>query len=636
MRMSAAVASAAVALVNPLIGTASKDPNITRGGGAGATVPGAATPFGLVQMSPETAPARDAFGAGYAYADRRIRGFSPTHVSGTGCAVFGDVPVLPVAGAPTRPTTSPFTHAHESAAAGAYDVTLAPGTSRAVHVALGATTRVGVLRVRFPPGRPATLLVDAGGSQMGDDRAAVRLDPRAGTFTATATSGRFCGADNTYILHVAGRLSVRPRSWGTWSDGLTHAGATRAQDARTATGARPVPGGLPVSPVRGADAGAYLRFAPGSTVELRMGVSFVDAAGARANLAAEAPPRRDLTTIRRTARAAWAAQLRRIPATGASDAQRTVLATALYHALLHPNVIADVDGRYPGLDGRVATAHGWSPRSTIAGWDSYRTQFPLLALRFPSQARDVALTLLDDARRAPGGCLPRFALAGDDAGAMVGSPGAILLAEAVAFRVPGIGAAPALAAARRALEPPCRDARPAAAVENAVADAAVAHLARAAGEPAVAAALDARATAAWTALDLAHADPASTANLVEGTAAQYAFALSPAAPADGATAALARLRATLARVDGGPFAPVAGLGNEPSFGLPWVGAALGDPATTRDAVARGLALFRPTPDGLPGNEDAGALSAWWILAALGRYPLTPGSAALTATTPLLR
>ncbi|HWI74250.1 MAG TPA: hypothetical protein VNT55_19980, partial [Baekduia sp.] len=204
-----AARAADVADVDPFVGTGARVADIREGGGAGATTPGAAVPFGLVQMSPETAPAQAAFGAGYAWDDTRMRGFSPTHVSGTGCAVFGDVPVLPLARAASAPPSDlpSFSHASESASAGAYSVVLG-----GVRVALTATARVGVMRMTFPRGAPATVLIDAGGSQTGDDRAAIRIDPEGAEVVATARGGRFCGKDDHYDIHVVARFSTPPHA----------------------------------------------------------------------------------------------------------------------------------------------------------------------------------------------------------------------------------------------------------------------------------------------------------------------------------------------------------------------------------------------------------------------------------------
>jgi predicted alpha-1,2-mannosidase len=630
------------ASVDPFVGTAPRgDPSIRHGGGAGATVPGAAVPFGLVQLSPETWPARAAFGAGYAYADRHLRGFSPTHVSGAGCAVFGDVPLLPLARAVTRPpagaTLPRFTHAGEHASPGRYAVTAA-----GVRTEVTATARTGRLRIRFPRGRPATLLVDAGGSQDADDTATVRIDPRRRAVAATATGGRFCGRANRYRVSVVVRLDRTPIAWGTWQAGRAiRRGATRAAERRAATGARTVPGAPPQPPPRGARAGAMLRFAPGSTVEARIGVSFVDLAGARRNLAAEAPAARSFATTARAARAAWNRALARVRVGGGTRAGRTTFASALYHALLHPNMVGDADGRYPGLDGRVHRARGWAPRTTIAGWDIYRTQFPLLALAYDEQARDVVRSLVAGAAQSPGGCLPRWTVAGADTRVMVGEPTAILIAEAHAFGVPGVDWPRALDAALRTVGPACRaaddraadpgrDGSASVALERATADFAVARMARALHRDAEAAPLEARA-GAWRDLAVWDADPASTAGLVESTAAQYAWAV----PQDvaGLAAAMGGREAALARLDATDT--VGALGNEPGFLLPWISAMLGRPAATDDAVRRALTTsFSPTPGGLPGNDDTGALSAWFVLAALGRYPAVPGTAVFVRTRPL--
>jgi predicted alpha-1,2-mannosidase len=643
------------AAVDPFVGTGARAPDIRHGGGAGATLPGAATPFGLVQLSPETLPARAAFGAGYAWADDHIRGFSPTHVSGTGCAVLGDVPVLPLARAVTRPPSPDrlprFDHARESATPGRYDVVLDPGTPAAIRVALTATTRTGWLRVRFPRGRPATLLLDAGGSQEADDAARVRIDPRRREVIAQATGGRFCGRDDRHRVTVVARLGRAPLRWGTWQGGAAiRPGRRAAAQRRAATGGRTVPGGLPLAPPRGARAGAMLRFAPGATVEVRLGVSFVDEAGARANLAAEAPPRRTFAATARAARRAWNRALDHVRVAGGTRAQRIMLSTSLYHALLHPNVAGDADGRYPGLDGRVHRARGWTPRTTIAGWDAYRTQFPLLALLYPAHARDVLRSLLQGARQA-GGCLPRWTVAGADARVMVGDPGAVLLAEGRALGVGGVDWRAALAAAVRTVGPACRaaddraadparDGAASVALERATADFAVGELARSLGRDDLGAPLRARAGAAWRALDLPTAPPRSTAGLVEGSAAQYAWAVpfdvaGLAAAMGGRAAALARLDALLARLDGGPATAVADIGNEPSLLAPWLYDALGRPAATQAAVRRALlTAFAPTPGGLPGNDDAGALSAWWVLGALGLYPAIPGTDVLLLGSPL--
>ena len=259
-------------------------------------------------------------------------------------------------------------------------------------------------------------------------------------------------------------------------------------------------------------------------------------------------------------------------------------------------------------------------------------------------------SLIEGALQA-GGCLPRWTVGGADARVMVGDPGAVLLAEGRAFGVRGVDWRAALAAALRTVGAACRaaddraadplrDGAASVALERATADFAVGELARSLGRDDLGAPLRTRAGAAWRALDVLRAPPESTAGLVEGSAAQYAWAVpfdlaGLTAAMGGRDAALARLDALLARLDGGPATAVANIGNEPSLLAPWLYAALGRPAATQATVRRALlTAFAPTPAGLPGNDDAGALSAWWVFGALGLYPAIPGTDALFVGSPL--
>jgi putative alpha-1,2-mannosidase len=160
------------ALVDPFVGTGAatvpgSDPaNIN-------TFPGADTPFGMVQWSPDTSPHRQP-GGGYSYADSTISGFSLTHLSGPGCPIYGDVPILPTIG-PLQPrpaaATARFAHQDEQASPGRYAVTLASG----VGVDLGVTSRTGLGRFTYPPTRSARILLKADRSAYGVDYNDVRI-----------------------------------------------------------------------------------------------------------------------------------------------------------------------------------------------------------------------------------------------------------------------------------------------------------------------------------------------------------------------------------------------------------------------------------------------------------------------------
>src|SRR2546429_5170313 len=195
-------------LVDPLVGSAH----------GGNTFPGADTPFGMVQWSPETTRGnaiRTPAPGGYAFDATRIRGFSLTHMSGPGCAgAYGDVPFMPIAGpvtsSPSADTTdavyaSSFSHANEQAGAGAYRVQLDSG----VTAELTATPRTGSGRFTFPAGQPATMLVRVSSSEVGSSDAQVSVDPRTRTISGSVTSGNFCG----HIPDGAGNRGDRGSSY---------------------------------------------------------------------------------------------------------------------------------------------------------------------------------------------------------------------------------------------------------------------------------------------------------------------------------------------------------------------------------------------------------------------------------------
>ncbi|MBI2244645.1 MAG: hypothetical protein HYU55_12135, partial [Nocardioides sp.] len=269
-------ASDPTGLVNVFTGTLSGQPDFGTGGGAGNTFPGAVAPFGMLQWSPDTVPSLDNFTGRYTYSDSRIRGFSLTHLSGAGCAAFGDVPILPVAGtidsspvnglsADYREDLLPaFDHEHEQAGPGRYAVTLDPGTERAVDVELATRTRAGAGRFRFTSDQ-GTFLVNAGGSSMADTLAEVEVDPARRTVSGTSGSGAFCYQDSRYTLHFTITFDRPFDSYGTWTKAVLTPGSTSARDL----GVDPrlkyqqlsgLPKQLPGDPSGTAQAGAYVGF----------------------------------------------------------------------------------------------------------------------------------------------------------------------------------------------------------------------------------------------------------------------------------------------------------------------------------------------------------------------------------------
>ncbi|TXH04614.1 MAG: glycoside hydrolase family 92 protein [Nevskiaceae bacterium] len=704
-----------LAQVNPLVGTQSGAADYGTGGGAGNTFPGATLPFGMAQLSPDTTPSTDNFAGGYTYSDTRIKGFSLTHISGAGCAILQDVPMLPLAREITSSPVPPlgaglnadlpmlFDHAHEQAQPGYYAVRLDPAGAAPVDVELTATLHGGALRIRYPADHPATLLVNAGGSAMADSAASITVDPARREISGSASSGRFCFQDNRYTVYFAAVFDQPLRSTGTWQKQAFSAGGTRASDTGVLpVNYEPVPGGpasIPGNPSGTAQAGAVLGFEPGATVLLRVAISYVSVDNARANLAAELAGR-DFDALRAAAQARWQHELARIElGAGADPRWSRVFYTALYHALLSPSVFSDVNGDYLGMDGQVHRETARMQYQTFSGWDVYRTQLPLLAMLDPQRAGDMMQSLVVDAQQS--GWLPKWSYANQQTDTMVGDPAAPTIAGAYAFGVRNFDTAAAFEAMlkgatqsghannpvslnnayveRQALDayqslgyvPHELDSplggigyvlssdfvwgSAATTLEYALADFAVGRFADATGQGARADALRARAgnwknllNPATRAIEPRSAlgtfqsgyDATSGDGFVEGDGAQYTWFVPHdvaglIAALGGEDAAARRLDTFFTQINAGPKSAYAYLGNEPTLFTPWLYAWLRRPAQTGPLVQRALTtLYDDAPTGMPGNDDLGTMSAWWVLSALGLMPAVPGTDTLLLNAPL--
>jgi predicted alpha-1,2-mannosidase len=699
--------------VNPFAGTAARAPDFGTGGGAGNTFPGAVAPFGMLAWSPDTDPGDVNVGGGYSFADGRIRGFSLTHLSGAGCAEFEDVPILPVAGAleaspairgsfDVRAGLVPsFVHEHEEAEPGYYAVRLEPDTPDAIDVALAARTRSAVGRFVFPPSPHGTVLFNAGGSAMANDDAAFAIDPGAMEISGSVTSGQFCYQRNRYTVHFVARFDRPFAAWGTWRDDALAPGSTSvAQHTDAPFQLRFIPGLTGFAHTTNVtQTGAYVTFdtAAEPAVGVRVAVSFTDVDGARRNLAAESPDF-DLDRARAETRAAWNALLRRIDVRGGPEHLRRTFRTMLYHALLAPSVFSDVDGAYRGMDGAAHTVGRRTKYANFSGWDVYRGAVQLLALLVPARASDMAQSLVLDARES--GWLPKWPVANGQTDVMVGDPAAPIVASVHAFGARRFDRRAALAALVKGATESGRSpnagyverqgldgyltrgwvahdgtensfggttsvfgdtrrvwASAATTLEYAVADFAIARLARALGERELAATFRRRSgswrnlwnpASGWLEPRYASGafppafDPLSLEGWAEGNAAQYTWMV-PFDPAGlfalmgGRAAARARLDRHLERLNEGPESAYAFLGNEPELGVPWLHDWLGEPWKTQAVVrAALLGLFDDGAAGYVGNDDLGTMSAWYVFAALGFYPAVPGVDLLALGSPLFR
>jgi predicted alpha-1,2-mannosidase len=669
--------------------------------GGGHNFPGATLPFGMVQWGPDTVPAERHSG-GYDYRDRHISGFSLTHLSGAGCALYGDFPFLPttepIRDSPAAPGSGltgrfepGFSHANERAGPGFYSVRLNPVGGGAVDAAFTATTRTGMARFGFPRSPHASVLIDAGGSAKADDLAEVRIDPARREISGSASSGYFCAQRPRYRIYFAAVFNRRFGSFGTWTGQKLAPNSTGASELKPPS----------LDPAKTAQAGAYATFDTrhNPVVTARVGVSFVSVAGARANLAAESDGS-SFNRIAAAAEAQWNRALAAIRVGGGSGRALETFYTALYHALLAPRTFDDAGGRYIGMDGAVHDAGGRTQYADLSGWDIYRTQIPLLAMLMPGRASDIVASMLADADQS--GCLPRWPYANGQSMTMVGDPADPIVASAAAFGARRFDAAAALAAMVKGASEGCRTAdgtyvqrqgleqygrlgylpfdidvkrrnanslfgdpeavwaSAATTLEYAIADFSIAQFAaRARHDGATYRSFIAR-SGNWRNLlnpnsgeiepryengtFPPHYDNLRGAGFAEGNSTQYTWMVphDPAglfAAVGGRAKAVNRLDGFLRALNGGPGATHADhalLGNEPNLNVPWLYDWLRQPFKTQAAVRRALRLYRPSPDGYPGNDDLGALSSWYVLGALGLYPEVPGVDVLAIGSPLFR
>ena len=418
-------------LVNPFVGT-------TNGGNV---FPGATMPFGMVQFSPEATPVNQkrqiAAPGGYEYRAKRIRGFSLTNVEGWGCAgASGDVPLMPITDAVTVSPSkdfrhnyaAAFTHADEKAEPGSYQVKLGNGTQ----IALAAATRMGAATFTFPADKPARILIRTSDSEVGSTAAHSQIDRTAQIVTGSVTSGNFCGYIGTedrrpyYTLYFVAKFDRPITETGAWKDEMVMPNATTSEGG-TGFG----PKGFPES---GHGSGVWLGFGNGGEVRLRVGISYVSEANARANLDAESVAATTYEQVAARARAAWNRQLSQIEIEGGTDQQRRVFTTALYHATMTPTTYSDINGEYTGMDHKVHhIAAGQSVQyANFSGWDVYRSQFQLLTWLNPKRGSDIAQSLYRQSQQ-DNGRWDRWTHLSGATHVMNGDPAAAAIADIYAF-----------------------------------------------------------------------------------------------------------------------------------------------------------------------------------------------------------
>ncbi len=655
--------------VNPFIGTQTDE----TGALSGSTFPGATMPQGMVQLSPETElmvtwdPC-----SGYDYNKDIIYGFTHTHLSGTGCTDLIDVSLMPLSRAVTPEQLSAadfgqhYSHDKESARPGYYQVLL---QESGVNVELSATTRTGIHRYTFPEGQPQTVVLDL-------DR---------GTFRGEAYYSKRRSYDviQAQIRLVDDHTIEGYRVITGWAK--MRKVYFRAEFSKPIVSHILMNGNLNVGNsdvVNGRTLRAALSFDPKDSRELmvKVAISPVDNQGSRTNMYAEAKSW-DFNGYVKAAHDVWQRELSRIDIEG-TDEQKTIFYTGLYHVLMQPNTMSDVDGRYMNTNFEIKQMPpGQVYHSTFSLWDTFRAAHPLYTLIAPDIAAQFVRDMVSHYHTY--GYLPIWDLWGQDNYCMIGNHAIPVLADAILAGLPDLDVeetyrAMVKSSTRSHYNSPfevweqygympqtLQDESVSITMEQAFDDACVALVAKKLGKTEDYERFYRRSMFYKNLFDpetgffrpkdehgnwMEGFDPLSYEQpcFVEGNAWQYMWFVpqDPQGLIDlfgGKKGFLKKLdenfslTATSGEVNGNAsgFIGQYAHGNEPSHHTVYLYNFAGKPERTQELVEQVRSEFyRATPCGYAGNDDCGQMSAWYIFSSLGFYPFHAGSAEYVIGTPL--
>ena len=685
--------------VNPFIGTANY----------GACHPGAVLPNGMMSVSPFNVMGsqlntwdKDSqwWSTPYTSENRYFTGYSHVNLSGVGCPELGSLLTMPATG-PLQVDYHLYgcEYTEETARPGYYGNLLLNG----IRTEVTATTRTSLERFTFPGGE-GSILLNLGEGLTNESGASLRR-VSATEVEGSKLMGTFCyNRQAVFPVYFVLRVSKLPSASGYWKK-QRPAGVESTWDADAGKYKLYTAYARELS---GDDIGYWFHFdslEPGEAVLVQMGVSFVSTENARENLEAEQHGFL-FDEVAGAARDAWEKELGRIRVSGGTEDQKTVFYTALYHTLLHPNVLNDVNGQYPLMEignpeaeddytiptgpagaslrrlrsRGVGTISGGTRYTVFSLWDTYRNVHPLLTLLYPEKQLEMVRSMVDMYREW--GWMPKWELYGRETWTMEGDPAIPVIADTWLKGIRDFDVRTAYEAFLKSADTPGEgnrmrpdidpylsygyiplghyagdfsgDNSVSHALEYYTADYALSALASALGEEEDAARLKSRSlgyrnyySAEYGTLRpiredgtfLSPFDPADGAafsnapGFHEGSAWNYTFAV----PHDvagyaklmgGAKAFVQRLQKVF---DEDLYDP----SNEPDIVYPYLfsrfkGYEKHTWTTVEDLLSR---YYKNAPDGLPGNDDTGTLSAWAVFSMLGFYPDCPGDPSYTLTRP---
>ena len=627
--------------VNPFIGAADN----------GHTFPGACRPFGMIQTSPVTGAVGWRYCSEYVYEDSIIWGFTQTHLNGTGCMDLGDVLVMPVTGKRQRQWNeyrSGFSKETEKATPGYYSVTL---DEPDVTAELTATTHTALHRYTFHKADSASLLIDLQhGPAWRDEQYHSQV-----SFCETNWEN-----DSTLTGHVINKVWVNQVYYFAMKFNRPVIASSELPMAATEKGKRII---------------ATFDMKPEDQLLMKVALSTTGVEGAKANLTAELNEW-DFEGVRQAAKNEWNSYLSRIDVEGTTD-EKTNFYTSFYHALIQPNEISDIDGKYRNAKDEIVQATGDKFYSTFSTWDTYRAAHPFYTLMVPERVDGFVNSLVDQCETI--GYLPIWGLWGGETFTMIANHSVPIIAEAYAKGFRGFDAERAFNAIKQTqtVSHPLKsnwehytkygyfptDLTEAESVsstlESVYDDYAAADMAKRMGKEEEAAYFAKRADYYKNLFDpstkfmrpkkadgtwkspfnpsqVGHSESIG-GDYTEGNAWQYTWHVQHDVP--GLIALFGGEEAFLQKLDSvftvkleTTQADVTGLigqyahGNEPSHHVAYLYTLAGRPERTQELIRQIFdTQYLPKPNGLCGNDDCGQMSAWYMFSAMGFYPVNPVS-----------
>jgi predicted alpha-1,2-mannosidase len=673
-----------VQYVNPLIGTQKM----------GHTFPGATVPFGMVQLSPDTDtlqylengkynPDMYKYCGGYQFDDKTIVGFSHTHFSGTGHSDLGDFLVMPTVGKlmlnpgtaniPRSGYRSSYQHENETAKAGYYSVML---DDYKIKAELTATERVGFHQYTFPKTDEANIILDLVHGIYNYSEKNIWTVVRVENDTLITGYRQTLGWARTKTVYFAMIFSKPVKSYGCNND--------KKEMYRGFWGKFNQKENFP--DLAGRALKLYFNFSTqeNEKIKIKFALSGVSTAGALKNLQVEVP-HFNFEQTANEASAKWEKEMQKV-IIDAPDDTKTNFYTSMYHAFIAPNTFMDVDGNYKGLDQNVHQANGFTNYTTFSLWDTYRALHPLYNILQPKRNGDIVKSMLAHYNESALHMLPIWSHYANDNWCMSGYHAVSVIAEDIIKGNTTIDANAALMAcvttARKSNYEGIGDyvskgfipanksgVSVSNVLEYAYDDWCIAQLAKKIGNTEIYNEFIKRSENYKNVFDkdgfvkpkdtdgnfLKTFDALSTngQGLIEGNSWNYSFFV-PHNPTN-LIALMGGNKIFNAKMDSlftmylpdKYFAETEDItregiigtyvhGNEPAHHVAYLYNFAGKPWKTQELVRKILAnQYKPTVDGLGGNDDCGQMSAWYIFSAMGFYPVAPGCDAYQIGSPII-